>query len=82
MRINTGGDHPPLSGGNVTSLHSLDGDSCPAWSVTLLSDLGRLKDCDGGSLYDGEAPNVKDLLKGIISGLKILFGGLKESGSE
>ena len=38
--------------------------------------------CDGGSLYDGEAPNVKDLLKGIISGLKILFGGLKESGSE
>lgn len=34
--------------------------------------------CDGGSLYDGEEPNVK----GIISGLKILFGGLKESGSE
>ena len=45
MRINTGGDHPPLSGGKVTSLHSLDGDSYPAWSVTLLSDLGRLKDC-------------------------------------
>lgn len=38
--------------------------------------------CEGASLHDGEEPNVKDLLEEMISGLKLIFGGLKESGSK
>ena len=38
--------------------------------------------CDGASLLGAEEPNVKDLLEGITSGLKLFFGRLKESGNE
>ena len=48
----------------------------------LIKSTQTMLTCEWVSLYDGEVPYAKDLLAVITSGLKLTFGGLKESGSE